>query len=371
MVRVRACLAACLLWCLSLAAAAATSPPFHLDVRVIEAGAGLHDLVPTGFNNLGQVVGHASRQDGSRAVFLYEGGQMRELAALSAIGATVADINNVGQIVGQAGNRAFLYGAGTVSYFHDSDYRASAALGINDAGVATGWAQQGDVHSRQTVRFEHGSVIDAGTFDDPDMGGPYQYGSTYGIDINERGDIIGDGAHDSGYSLGFILYANGNLAIPHLDSIRYAELLDINNAGDAVGIGDTLDAGPHALLFRNGVSYDLTPGLEGGSHANAINNVGQILGGLTLWDSDGTPYSLNDLLPDDSPWMTAIGADLLNDSGQIVGRVCTGEYTGCVWALLTPVPEPSGVAMLSGGMLALGVLGLRRRLKLPARLRPA
>jgi probable HAF family extracellular repeat protein len=104
------------------------------------------------------------------------------------------------------------------------------------------------------------------------------------------------------------------------------------------------------------------------SWAYGINNSGQIVGYCAAWDeykedaaflyTNGTMVKLNSLLTGAS----AVGWDLrvaysINDSGQIVGYGVK-NYLGHGF-ILTPVPEPSTVALLLTACLG-GLLWWRR-----------
>jgi hypothetical protein len=125
-----------------------------------------------------------------------------------------------------------------------------------------------------------------------------------------------------------------------------------------VGGNDDIDF----FLYSNGTvtnlntltgSVDFTAALG----PNSLNDEGQIVGSIfdhpVLYDN-GTLTDLNALVAG-SGW-TLIGAEGINDSGQIVGYGTnpSGQEVGY---LLTPVPEPSGLgllAVLSSSLLFLG-----------------
>lgn len=62
----------------------------------------------------------------------------------------------------------------------------------------------------------------------------------------------------------------------------------INNRGDIVGASTTATEAFHAVVWQDGVMYDLSPSAEGDSQAFDINNKGEIAGqilpiGAVLW----------------------------------------------------------------------------------------
>jgi probable HAF family extracellular repeat protein len=141
------------------------------------------------------------------------------------------------------------------------------------------------------------------------------------------------------------------------DSRAYA----INNSGLVVGHAYTSNGGDHAFLWQNGSGMkDL--GTFGGkvSWANGINNGGLVVG--TAYTSDNTVFraflydgstmiDLNSLIDSSSGW-TLKSARAINDLGQIVGYGTSpsGQQHGF---LLTPVPEPFTIVLLSIGAICL------------------
>src|SRR5204863_2721197 len=94
----------------------------------------------------------------------------------------------------------------------------------------------------------------------------------------------------------------------------------INALGLLVGFGDTSAGAQHAFLYRNGTMTDL-----------------------------------NTLISPSSGWVLSIAVDI-NDLGSIVG---VGTHNGQTASfLLTPVPEPSTLALVALGM---GAIYIRRR----------
>ena len=242
-----------------------------------------------------------------------------DLGTLGGRNSFAHDINNNGQVVGEADLsegpvHAFLYSGGPLLDLGilDSRYTGSYAYGINDVGQIVG-ACYIDGGSVRAFLRSGGVMIDLGTFGGEDSGASR---------INNSGHVVG-GA---------------------------------NTPGDEVG---------YAYKYSGGSMTDL--GTLGGpsSQAYDINNSGQIVGVTYLSDieestafiCDGGPMAnLNAFIDPASHW-TLLSANAINSSGQIVGDGinAAGQYHAF---LLTPIPEPASLTLLTIGGFAILV---RRR----------
>jgi probable HAF family extracellular repeat protein len=184
--------------------------------------------------------------------------------------------------------------------------RGSDAYDINDSGTIVGWAQLSDA-------TQHAFVYSNGV-------------------MTDLGESLGRG----------------------ISSIATA----INASGQIVGLGR------NAFLYSNGVFTDLGSLGGGSSYAHDINASGHVVGSSTLTSDgnfndthafiyrDGEIHNLNSLIDPSSQW-TLINAKGINDRGQIVGW---GWHDGYPRAyLLTPIPEPSTVALAAVGLIALAI----------------
>jgi len=301
---------------------------------------------------------------GQTHAFIYSGGVMTDMGTLGGNNSQALGINASGEVVGVAdlssNSHAFSYTTaggmvdlGTLGGFN------SQANAINNSGVITGYSS---VASGHTHAFSYnGTMTDLGT-----MGGSLD-STAYGI--NNSGVIVGQSNnHMFSYSGG--VYTD----LGNLPGQAYAGASDINSAGEIVGASQAPSSSDHAVSYTTaGGMVDL--GTIGGgtiSTAKGINDLGDIVGdsqnasgqNMAFIYDGGVMYDLTSLLDSSGAgWVltapsTAAGG--INDLGQIVG---TGtDPLGQLHAyLLTPVPEPTSMALLVGGAGALGVTLYRRR----------
>jgi len=138
--------------------------------------------------------------------------------------------------------------------------------------------------------------------------------------------------------------------LPQLNGGDTTALYDINDSGFSVG-----SSGNHAVMWSpDGDTTDLGAGIAFG-----INNLRQVVGSThtgggraTLWNPDGSTVDLG--------FGECLRATAINNHGWIVGTVSYPDpYTYEMAVLWEPVPEPSSLLVLVGGMGCLTV-ALRR-----------
>jgi len=215
-------------------------------------------------------------------------------------------------------DHAFIYSGGTMTDMFPGSSATSSAAAINDAGQITG--RQG----QQAFLYEAGVATSLGALGDGSSSG--------GTAINASGQVVGystiDAANETRHAF---LYSGG--IMQDLGTVgSYFSLANAINTGGLV-VGDLYD--PDADLFH-GFYYD----------------------GQAMWNMD-------DLLT--TPGWKIGGLRGINDSGWVVGTGVfdpdgpggTAPITRAV--LLTPVPEPSTLALCAAGYISWAAWALRRR----------
>jgi probable HAF family extracellular repeat protein len=228
--------------------------------------------------------------------FVWQNGKMTPLSTLGGNNSYVGDINNRGQVAGQAENTT-----------HDPTCVGPQVL------------------QAKPVIWEKGEIRELPTVaDDPDG---------FASSINDNGQVVGssgDCVVGSASTLHALLWHEegdvkdlGNLG----GTLNQA--VGINNIGQVVG-GSTLtgDATPHAFLWTedNGMKdLGTLPG-DFGSFAFSINDSGQVVGFSNdvngnlrpfLWQ-DGVMTDLNAVIPAGFPLFLLWGSDI-NSRGEIAG----------------------------------------------------
>jgi probable HAF family extracellular repeat protein len=338
-----------------------------------------------GINASGQVTGYSYTAGYAAAgAFLWTptspngaSGMMHDLGTLGGIDSIGTGINDSGQVTGfantsgDAANHAFLWtpttpngDSGTMHDLETLGGTDSYAQGINAAGQVAGYSQTTGDAATHAFLYDPGApgLHDLGT-----LGGT----SSYGLRINASGQVTGYSytTGDSDYHA--FLYDPGAPGLHDLGTLGGTNSVGsgINASGQVTGNSQTTgDAATHAFLYDPGAPGLLDLGTLGGgdSYGNGINASGQVVGQRVygnilihafLYTSDSGMVDLNSLIDPLSGWEldTAIA---INDAGQITGIGIHGnEYHAF---LLTPVPEPSTLALLALGLPLLGWRNSRR-----------
>jgi probable HAF family extracellular repeat protein len=227
------------------------------------------------------------------------------------------DVNDAGQAVGRAGNRAFLWQNGTkVDLGSLTSGSSSGASGVNEAGEAVGYSKVTQLApGTHAVLWRNGGIIDL----TPEL--PTNQGAAASA-INEAGQVVVNGS-----SLGAFVWQEGvRTPLGHLGGgSTWAG--DINDSGAVVGSSYTSDM-QHPFIWQNGGMTDL--GLLEGSEdggAAAINSAGVIVGSSGRTDPETYEsfyrafiYSNGAMTALPVPSSEAYAGDI-NDEGVVVGSM--------------------------------------------------
>jgi probable HAF family extracellular repeat protein len=233
------------------------------------------------------------------------------------------DVNDAGQAVGRAGNRAFLWQNGTkVDLGSLTSGSSSGASGVNEAGEAVGYSKVTQLApGTHAVLWRNGGIIDL----TPEL--PTNQGAAASA-INEAGQVVVNGS-----SLGAFVWQEGvRTPLGHLGGgSTWAG--DINDSGAVVGSSYTSEMTPlglmqHPFIWQNGGMTDL--GLLEGSEdggAAAINSAGVIVGSSGRTDPETYEsfyrafiYSNGAMTALPVPSSEAYAGDI-NDEGVVVGSM--------------------------------------------------
>jgi probable HAF family extracellular repeat protein len=319
-------------------------------------------LGASGINDIGQVVGTGVTSSGLEHAFLWTAsGGMQDLGTLPGGACSGAiGINNAGQVVGYSypvqpyvNQHAVLWTASGEIQDLNTRY---AAYAINGSGQIAGHgiASNGDAHAFRWTAT--GGVQDLGAL----------WGESWANGINNAGVVVGY----SGPEHAVTWSASGEIHDLGTLGGTYSYGLGINNNGQVVGTtGNTHNArgSDHAFLYTPGVGMQDLGTLGGAySEAEGINDSGQVVGYAAtgggsehafIWTSSGGMQDLNGLIDPTSGWVLERAA-AINSLGQLAGNGIGPDGLDGVF-LLTPIPEPATLSLLSLGAMAL----VRRRRK--------
>jgi uncharacterized membrane protein len=265
--------------------------------------------ITAGLNDRSQVVTVASTPTIVEGAVLWQRGEFRALGSPSPTALFMpVDITNSGRVLGTVFDAVTFIPEvylrersgdfGLLERLHSS--ASMHAQGINNRGIVIGFSEVvvGDRVLVQSVRWRDGAV--------ERLSMPPGTGFDTALDINERGQIVGEISVDG--SLSGYIWHNGRTTLlplidPTLDGASGAA--GINNRGWVVGTTISPVTDGLATLWVNGVAYDLNTLISPDDSlqpfvrlmsASFINNAGLIVaGGIDSrrpGTSGGSPYLL-------------------------------------------------------------------------------
>lgn len=249
----------------------------------------------------------------------FPGSVQTQVTGLNNVGTTVGFWSNSNLGVGMDSNFGFVDIGGV---FTDVNNPATATtppvfnqlLGVNDANIAVGfYTDAGGVTHGYTYNI--GAKTFSANIDDPNA-----VGNTTAAAINNAGEIAGFYTGADTFTHGFIDIGGVFTTLDGLGAVD-TSLLGLNNLGEAVGFDIDAFGNMHGIVCTTStlscVQYDDPNGI-----------------GTTTFNG-------------------------VNDKGQIVGFYVDGN-DNTIGLLADPVPEPSALTLLLGGLIAMAATRLRR-----------
>lgn len=258
--------------------------------------------------------------------------------------AEALEINEAGQVVGRATNRAFLWQNGSKTDLGTLGGPSAVAQALNEVGGVVGYSRLS-----LSSNFSHAVLWKDGLITDltPDLP-PTE--TSWATAINESGQIVGN----IGYTSAFLWHEGARTPLGHFGG-GGSFASDINDAGVVVG-----SSSGRPFRWQNGVMTDigLLPGSEDGG-ASGINSEGDIVGSSGRTDPDTYEsfysaflYSNGVMTALPVPSSEAYAGDI-NDAGTVVGSMRAGGgfsnfhgwiyVDGAVSNLNHLIPQSSGL----------------------------
>jgi probable HAF family extracellular repeat protein len=187
----------------------------------------------------------------STHAFLYSGGMMNDLGTLGGSDSTAWSINSAGQVVGRSdtpGNsasHAFLWSGETMSDLGTLGGVFSEAFGINAAGEIVGESQTAVGSPEEAFLYANGKMTGLGTLGGTDS---WAYG------INSAGQVVGASFITGDLNTYAFIYSDGtmvdlNSLLPAGSGWLLLGAFDINDDGQIVGDGINPLGQSHAFLL--------------------------------------------------------------------------------------------------------------------------
>lgn len=291
----------------------------------------------TGSNHIGAVAvddqGEVVINSGGHVFYWTQSGGAQDLGL-----GTGYDVNS-GKLVGQtAANRAFAWTSSSVGLPTIDGTNSGADVSVNSSGVSVGYR----------VNTQHR---------------PIQWSSANSPSIISNADATASGINDGGQRIGNAsgvgFYNDGTNTI--LGAIPLIPNVINNNkfiGGSASGVAATYDV--NTISFNSIGKLHPT---DASSSILGLNNSGTAVGfsgnSAIIWTQlSGLLDLTTQLRPFDSAWSITSANDI-NSSGNIAATGLLGGVQHAV--LLTPVPEPSAIALAGLGGAGLVLAVARRR----------
>ena len=316
-------------------------------------------MYPGALNDKGQALAGQNGQS-----FIYYDGHWTTIKAPNGTDGQAYALNDSGLIVGtywaSGGIRTFSYLNG-IAKPGISDPNAGWATYpqfLNDAGqIAGGYDDK--------AGKSHEFFYTNGHFNDVNVPGG---ANTEIYSMNNAGQLIGQYSPNGKQPVGRFFYSNGvytRISMPG-NLNNSTSITGFNNSGEIIGEYEGKDFQNHVYLYSNGHYADITaPGADYTSVVG-INDSGEVLGIYTSENIRGYKtfvYKNGEYTTVDEPGAAFSEGAQINNAGQIVGGWWNDSQDVNLF-LATPTtdtPEPATFALISFGLLGLGVSMRTRR----------
>lgn len=268
-----------LLTLLAGAAGASANPTVAATRSLNIVGPAGESTIAFDMNASGQVAAVLEDEEGRERAVLFEKGVLTELGAEKGMYSDAKAINQNGEIVGSASRkdgtwRAFLFDrARGLRELPTLGGPSSYGMSINRHGDAAGFADTpaGDWHA---FLYKDGQMQDLGT-----LGGK----TSYAAGMNNLGQVVGTATTGTDYRHAFVYDAAGGMRDLGTLGGRQSSATAINDAGMIVGASETADRRWHAFIHDGQRMVDLGKLIGfGSSFATDINNNGHVVGTILL-----------------------------------------------------------------------------------------
>lgn len=326
-------------------------PAFAIDYTLTDLGRG----AATGINNSGQITGFRYDPESGKDIGFFWDKALGFIYIGSSIG---RDINNRGQVTG--GAWIWENGKDVVALPVPSTIGSVTGSAINDNMQVAGSGSKTSDNYDALVWTDLETCVNLGIWDNP---------HSWAYDINQSGTVVGEFWPSPGENHGFLWSSSSGFVDLNGLGTSFASANGINDLEQVVGGYYTQAGLCHAFLWSatNGL-LDLGTLIGDNYHSCAyrINNHGQVVGGSMvepgnpnlhafLWSSTDGMVELN------VPGGCAISrATDINSFGHIVGSFVDRSGIEHI-ALWQPVPEPTSLLVLCGGIVGLLVFHRRKR----------
>lgn len=275
-------------------------------------------------------------------------------AGFSLTSYSIIGLNNSGTIVGSryVSDNSTL---STLPTLLPSPYGENILADINDTGIVVGWSKYDYYARTHAALWDAEGIHDLGT-----LAGDT---SSRAIRLNNGGTVVGE---STGMISRGVIWSNGNKVetgiLPrYTSSIAHG----INNREVVIGSCYNPDyfytgAFEKAFIWQNGQLVDLLNRSDVSSFAADINDNGQIVGYTYTYYGQSTAFLYENGA---ITTLEGLGGETrafgINSDGWIVGQAGSdANWHAVVWE---PIPEPSSIIVLFGGLCSLYCSRRRKR----------